>query len=195
MEQLLKNENELDADVNKKFEKFSYYICCFFVCSVVGWLYEVAFEFSRGSGFVNRGFLYGCYVPIYGFGTLLIYLTLNKLKENKVKIGKISVTPLVIFILAILITTTLEYVISWEMEMLFNQRWWDYSLEKYNLHGRVFLKNSILFGVMSTAYLYWIEPFFSKTIGKVKKNILNYTAMAIVSVMIIDFVFVLSKLL
>lgn len=195
MEQLLKNENELDVDVNKKFEKLSYYACCFFVCSVIGWIYEVLFELSRGSGFINRGFLYGCYLPIYGFGTLLLYLTLNKIKENKVKLGSLSITPLVIFVLAILITTTLEYIVSWEMEMLFNQRWWDYSYEKYNLHGRIFLQNSILFGVMGIAYLYWIEPLFAKIFSKVKNNILNYVAMAIVSVMVIDLVYTVSKLI
>lgn len=47
------------------------------------------------------------------------------------------------------------------MEKLFHTRWWDYSKQFMNLHGRVCLKNSFLFGCMSLAVMYFIHPFVS----------------------------------
>ena len=45
----------------------------FFIYSVIGWIIEV-FLFHLNQRIVNRGFLIGPYLPIYGFGAALITL-------------------------------------------------------------------------------------------------------------------------
>jgi len=183
MEKLEGKKNKLDS--------LCYYMWCFIILSVIGWVYEVLFELSRGSGFINRGFLHGCYLPIYGLGVLILYFSLNKLIKKKIKIGKLTLTPILVFFATLIITAAFEYFASWILEAIFNQRWWDYSWEKYHLNGRIFLKNSILIAVVATAALYWLEPALRKIYLKVKGKIVNSIAILITSIMIIDLVLVL----
>ena len=50
------------------------------------------------------------------------------------------------------------------MEKLFNARWWDYSNFKFNLNGRICLRNSVLFGVLGLLLIYTINPFISNEV-------------------------------
>ena len=68
-------------------KKVRNYVIIFFVYAVIGWLYEVLLFYFRGDGLINRGFLYGPYLPVYGFGGLLLVVLLNKIlikKKNKI---------------------------------------------------------------------------------------------------------------
>ena len=62
------------------------------------------------------------------------------------------------FVLGVIITSALEYITSWVMEILFKTRWWDYSERFMNINGRVCLLNSTLFGIMSIVVVYIIHP-------------------------------------
>ena len=53
-------------------KKCNKYINFFFVYCVIGWIYEVIWEAAIGNGFVNRGFLHGPYLPIYGIRGLTL---------------------------------------------------------------------------------------------------------------------------
>lgn len=121
----------------------------FFIFSFIGWFCESVYcSLLIDHKPVNRGFLAGPVCPIYGFGGLIVVYMLLPLKED----------PLKLFFLAMLLTTILEYVTSILMEKLFNARWWDYSKQPLNLNGRVCLLNSLEFGVMSMAAVYWVYP-------------------------------------
>jgi uncharacterized membrane protein len=63
-----------------------------------------------------------------------------------------------IFVAGTLITTVLEYFAGWLLEKIFNTRWWDYSQNKFNFRGRICLLNSLLFGIMSVALMFFINP-------------------------------------
>ena len=191
-------EEKIDKKIETKIKKellniASYYICLFFIFSAIGWVYEVLFEFSRGSGFINRGFLYGCYLPIYGFGILILYFTLNKLMKKKLYIAKLNITPVLMFLAILVISSTIEYLSSWILELIFNQRWWDYTYEKYHLNGRIFLKNCILIAVAGMAAIYGLEPLIRKLLSNVKTNLLNYLAIIIATVVTIDFIITLMR--
>ena len=191
MEEILEKEELSNENIQtnmSKLDTVGYYIWYFFIFSSIGWIYEVLFELSRGNGFINRGFNYGCYLPIYGFGVLFLYLVLNRIMKKKIEIGKISIMPIVIFFAIIILASLLEYVASWSLEMIFNQRWWDYTYEKYNLNGRIFLKNSLAFGIVGMITLYWLEPGLRKIYLIVKNNILNYVAIVIACIITIDMI-------
>ena len=76
---------EKEKQVNNK---WYFYVCCFFVYCIIGWIYEVIWEFAIGNGFVNRGFLHGCYLPIYGFGALILIFSLRKLMNKEIRVFK-----------------------------------------------------------------------------------------------------------
>ena len=58
-------------------KRISFYICVFLVCSFVGWVYESVWKSLVADEFVNSGFLYGFYLPVYGFGGLAIIFSLR----------------------------------------------------------------------------------------------------------------------
>ncbi|NLZ77794.1 MAG: putative ABC transporter permease [Spirochaetales bacterium] len=123
----------------------------FMMYSVIGWLWEVALSFLQGRGFVNRGFLNGPYCPVYGTGALLVVHLLGGLTN-----------PLLIFLAAAVITTTLEYLTSYVMEKLFDGRWWDYSDKPLNINSRVYATGSIAFGSLSLLVIRFVQPWFSR---------------------------------
>ena len=56
----------------------------FMACSFLGWIYEVLVGiFETHVGYVNRGYLFGPYLPIYGFGGLMLIALLTKVRDKK----------------------------------------------------------------------------------------------------------------
>lgn len=142
-------------------EVLCYYFLLYFMYCVIGYVLECIFCSIIDKKLVlNRGFLIGPYLPIYGKGALCIILLLNKYLKD----------PFALFIMASLIATVLEYFASYFMEKIFKARWWDYSEKKFNLNGRVCLTNTVLFGLGGLIVMYVVNPFltgildgFSKT--------------------------------
>ncbi|QTQ13076.1 putative ABC transporter permease [Treponema parvum] len=123
----------------------------FILYSFLGWACEVFYVgifFERK--FVNRGFLHGPVCPIYGFGGLIVLHGLENWKG----------TWLELFFASAFFCSVLEYVSSWLLETLFKTKWWDYSDKKFNLHGRVCLLNSVLFGLMGVLCAHFVQPLF-----------------------------------
>ena len=172
---------------NKK--GISFWVCCFIVYCFIGWIYEVIWEFKVGNGFVNRGFLYGPYLPIYGFGVLTLILILHKLINKKIKLfGKINITPIFVFLSILFIVSAIEFMASVGMEAIFHKRWWDYSYDKFNLDGRISLRNSSLLAIGAFALIYLVQPLLNKLLPKIPKKAINVIACIIVATVSIDFI-------
>ena len=68
-----------------RFETIKKYFIYFVFFSIIGWCYEVFLEvFIYQWGFSNRGFLFGPYCPVYGFGALIFIILLSSLKKRKI---------------------------------------------------------------------------------------------------------------
>lgn len=120
----------------------------FFVYSLFGWIYESTLVSVRKKSFVNRGFLNGPIIPIYGVGATLIYISFWQVK---------SVYP-VIFFGGMILASVLEYFTSWIMEVLFHARWWDYSDKPLNIKGRVCLLSAAAWGFLSLFEIVLLQP-------------------------------------
>lgn len=127
---------------------FKLYFMLFIAYSLIGWVVEVVGILIQERKFVNRGFLIGPYCPIYGVGGITIILLLNKYMED----------PIVLFVMAIVICSLLEYFTSYIMEKLFKTRWWDYSNYKFNINGRICLETMWAFGALACFVIYIINP-------------------------------------
>lgn len=127
----------------------------FIVYSFLGWFMETITCFLTTKKFTNRGFLLGPCCPIYGLGVLLIILLLRKYQKY----------PLALFTMAIIICSLLEYITSWLMEIIFKNRWWDYSDKKFNINGRICLETMIPFGIIGTFVFYILNPTITKLIS------------------------------
>jgi uncharacterized membrane protein len=124
------------------------YILYFFFYSFIGYCCEVAYCSIPAGHLVNRGFLYGPYLPIYGFGAMIVIQAF----------GRFTSMPILVFLAGMVSTSVLEYFTSWLMEKFFHAKLWDYSTYFANLKGRICLLNSTLFGIMSLVGVYFIHP-------------------------------------
>ena len=179
------------SEKGQKKKKLYFYVCCFFVYCFIGWIYEVIWEFKVGNGFVNRGFLYGPYLPIYGFGVLTLLLLLHKLMKKKIKILGINIMPIIIFLLILFIVSFVEYISSVGMEILFHKRRWDYSYDKFNLNGRISLRNSSLLAIGGFLLLYFVQPILNKVFNKLSSKTIKVISILIVLTMSIDFLIII----
>ncbi|MBR5953042.1 MAG: hypothetical protein IKZ85_07195 [Pseudobutyrivibrio sp.] len=126
-------------------------ILVFFVFSFVGWCIEVTLKYRQFGRFINRGFLIGPWLPIYGCGAALITLTVAGLTPVERGIGTT-------FAISLIVCGLIEYLASYFMEKKFHARWWDYSQKPMNLHGRVWIGNLILFGLGGVAIIHIVNP-------------------------------------
>lgn len=166
-------------------EQINLWILYFFIYSVLGWICETIYCSVGNKKFEIRGFLYGPYCPIYGFGAVILLRLLLPLHDY----------PVAMFFVGLLACSVLEYFTSWIMEKLFNMRWWDYSKKKFNINGRVCLLNAVLFGVGGMIIVYLIQPEISKFVEKLTSTHIRLFATLIMAVLLIDFVASLASTL
>ena len=126
----------------------SYWLCVFFIYSFAGWLWESSFVSIQQKEWINRGFLSGPVLPIYGIGAILI-LFLTKPVEKSL--------PL-IFLVGMTGASALELTTGMVMERLFHVRYWDYSGHRFQLKGHICLSASLLWGVFSVVLVKLLHP-------------------------------------
>lgn len=154
------------------------FILIFFIYSFLGWILEVIYSFFQKHKFINRGFLLSPICPIYGLSSLLLFFILANFKNS----------IFLLFILSLIICSFSEYFISAILEKLFNLRWWDYSKEKFNINGRVCLKNSIAFGILGVLVVKFITPFLLKFLFTLKNKTINFLTIFLIIILIIDLI-------
>ena len=154
------------------------YIIMFFVVSFIGYVVEVLEGIVNRNDYVNRGFLIGPICPIYGIGSILLSLLLNK-QDN----------ILILFVIGSLICTILEYFSSVLLEKIFKARWWDYSNHKYNIQGRVALQTMVLFGISSIILMKIINPVYFSIINLFSNKVKILLLTSLLTLMILDLLY------
>lgn len=119
------------------FKSITQYIFLFFLASFAGYVWEVLIFLIKDNSFCNRGFLYGPWLPIYGFGAVFFLLLLEKCKSH----------PIRVFFFSILIGSLLELVIGFFLDKVWQLRYWDYSGYPMNLDGYICLYSMLGFGI------------------------------------------------
>lgn len=150
----------------------------FVIYSVLGWCCEVAFAALKQGRFVNRGFLFGPYCPIYGFGVSFVLCCLNPIKDNFI----------ILFLGSFLLTSILEFITGYCLEKLFHQLWWDYSNEKFNIKGYVCLRFSVMWGLACLIVVDIVHPSIEKLVSYIPINIGAIILVLCIAVYISDFI-------
>ncbi len=163
----------------------------FLIGCLVGWIYEVTLGFIYGLGFVNRGFLYGPYLPIYGFGVLILNFLLHRLMVQPVKVARVRIDPLLVFLGIILITTTLEYIVGYFLLKTFDLRLWDYRTYWMNLEGLISFKTSLRFGIGGMVLLYVLVPLSDRIINRLSMKVKETIMGIFLVIMAVDFILTL----
>lgn len=156
-------------------------IILFIIFCVAGWIWECIYMSILDKNLVNRGFLTGPYIPIYGFGGLLVQIAFGQWSD-----GFLTPNTLKIYIVGALSATLLEYIVSYVLELVFNARWWDYSEYKFNLNGRICLIASLFWGLISVVCVQIVNPFLIKVLHNIDRDIKLVFISSITSIMVLD---------
>ena len=160
------------------------YILLFFFYSAAGWCLETTYCSIGEKRFVNRGFLTGPMCPIYGTAALVLIIVIyNPFRDN----------PLAVFLLGIILCDIVEYATSFIMEKLFSARWWDYTYEFINIKGRICLKHTLYWGVISIVFVKTIHPAVENLYSKLEGSYLNIILVAVLSVFVLDLINAVRK--
>lgn len=137
--------------------QLSQWILFFFLYSFIGWIWESCYVSVRKKHWVNRGFMHGPMLPLYGSGALAVLICTIGVRDNKV----------LVFLFGMAAATVLEYVTGAVMERLFHVRYWDYSNQKLNVKGYICVSSSLCWGCFSVLLVEVVHVPFEEMMLKI----------------------------
>lgn len=149
-----------------------FYIYCFF-----GWCFESTYVSIKSRKFVNRGFMNGPFLPIYGTGAIVVLFVTIPLKGNDV----------LVYVCGALAATLLELVTGICMEALFKVRYWDYSNQKFNFMGHICLSSTIAWGFLSLAMVNVFHKPIDRFVMGMDSNVVTWLTLALTIYVVADF--------
>lgn len=147
----------------------------FFYC-FIGWVWESCFVSFQKKRWVNRGFLHGPFLPIYGFGAVIVLLLTLPVRDNLI----------LIYLVGMVGATLLEYITGMLMERLFHMRYWDYSNMRFHLHGYICLACSLGWGVFSVLMVRVVHPPVDRLFARIPEYIADPVSLILVCIFAVD---------
>lgn len=157
------------------------YFCLY---SFMGWCMETVYCSIPAKRFVPRGFLHGPICPIYGVGVLLMILFFQPLADNIV----------VFYLVSTVCMSAWEYFVGWFLEATTHMKYWDYSMYRFNLKGRICLWVCLVWGALSYVCIFWIHPPVASLIGRIPILPRQILAIVLSVAMIADAVITIREL-
>ena len=155
----------------------SQWLLFFFLYSFFGWIWESCYVSLREHRWVNRGFMHGPMLPLYGSGAVSVLIITLPVRDN---------LPLVL-IMGMIGATLLEFFTGMVMESLFHVRYWDYSHLKFNVKGYICPVASLCWGVFSIMMVKVVHIPIEEVILKIPMAIADGLAFVLTVVAAVDF--------
>ena len=175
MTETLRTLFALDKNIELFVQHLPQMVIIFALISFGGWVYETIYCSVVEGEFTKRGFLFGPTCPIYGIGALAVWLVL----------GQIS-NPFIVFIIGGFLATVIEYSTGLFLERRFKKKWWDYSMFKFNLHGRICPQASAVFGAFSVTSVFVLVPAMLDILMLFSKHTISVMAFIVVTLYFLD---------
>ena len=175
MTETLRTLFALDKNIELFVQHLPQMVIIFALISFGGWVYETIYCSVVEGEFTKRGFLFGPTCPIYGIGALAVWLVL----------GQIS-NPIIVFIIGAVLATVIEYSTGLFLERRFKKKWWDYSMFKFNLHGRICPQASAVFGAFSVTSVFVLVPTMLNNLMLFSKHTVSVVAFIVVTLYFLD---------
>lgn len=154
----------------------------FFLFCNIGWVQESAIESLYRRRWINRGFLRGPYIPIYGFGGMTILFCCMPFREN----------GFMVYLVGMLACTTLEYFVGWFMETIFHKQFWDYSMLKITYKNRISLLSSLFWGLLSLFMVYILFGYVDALVRVLPLNVIIIYDMVMMLTVCVDTIMSIS---
>ena len=151
---------------------FFFYFYCFF-----GWVFESTFVSIKSRHFVNRGFMRGPFLPIYGSGAIMMLLVSMPFQDNII----------LTYLAGCVGATALELVTGMTMEALFKVRYWDYSNQKFNYKGHICLSSTIAWGFLTILMTEFVHPAVEKAVFAIPGAVITGLTVVLSICITVDF--------
>jgi len=149
----------------------------FFIYCFIGWIWECCYVSVRTHEWVNRGFLHGPFLPIYGSVAIVILESTIGVKDNFI----------LVYIFGMLAATVLELCTGASMEKLFGVRYWDYSRLPLNFKGHICFFISLGWGAFSVLMVCFAHKPIESLVIRIPTMVADAIAFAITIYMTVDF--------
>lgn len=119
----------------------------FYLYSFFGWCFESTYVSLKEKRPVNRGFMRGPFLPIYGAGAVMMLVVSRPVQYS----------ILLTYLAGCVGATLLEYIVGTVTEALFRVRYWDYTGKFLNFQGQICLSSTLVWGlftVLMTRYIH-----------------------------------------
>ena len=151
---------------------FFFYFYCFF-----GWVFESTYVSVKSRKFVNRGFMRGPFLPIYGSGAIMMLVVSMPFQDNLI----------LTYLAGCVGATVLEFVTGTVMEALFKVRYWDYSNQKFNYKGHICLGSTLAWGFLTIFMTEFLHRGVEKLVFSIPDLIITILTIALTIVILVDF--------
>lgn len=162
---------------------FIQWLLFFFIYCFLGWVWESCYVSIKKREWINRGFLHGPMLPIYGSGAIIVLLCTIGVRDQVI----------LIFIFGMTGATILEYVTGACIERLFRVRYWDYSHMPLNLKGYICLPVSLGWGVFSVLLVRVIHVPIENLVLQIPERIAEVVSVVCSSAFAVDFTLSFSE--
>ena len=157
--------------------EFRQWLSFFYLYCIFGWCLESTYVSLKQHCFVNRGFLKGPWLPLYGSGAVLVLLITMPFGQH----------PVAVYIAGLIGATLLELVTGEAMVRLFKVRYWDYSNQHFQYKGHSCLSSSIVWGFFSVMMVYVVQPQAERFVFWLNSEFVSVMTFLITVCMVYDF--------
>lgn len=151
---------------------FFFYFYCF-----VGWCFESSYVSACKRKLINRGFMRGPFLPLYGSGAIMMLVVSMPVRDNL----------FLVYIAGCLGATALEYITGVIMEALFKVRYWDYSNKKFNFQGHICLGSTAAWGFLTILMTEVVHKPIERFALGIPENVLSLLTIVLTIIIVTDF--------
>lgn len=142
---------------------FSTWLLFFYFYCFLGWVWETCYVSVLKARWVNRGFMRGPFLPIYGSGAIVVLIFTLPFRTN----------AWLVFVVGMTSATLLEYFTGAAMEKMFHVRYWDYSRQRLNLNGHICVTSSLAWGCFSVILTLYGHTPVERFVMNMNENVLE----------------------
>lgn len=156
---------------------FTEWLALFYFYCVFGWCFESTYVSLKEHRPVNRGFMKGPWLPLYGSGAVLILWLTLPFQE----------TPILVYLIGAAGATVLEYVTGVVMLRLFRVRYWDYSNQRFQYKGHICLTSTIVWGFLSLLMVYVVHEPVARVVLGLSEDVSSVLTFVVTVLIVYDF--------
>lgn len=156
---------------------FNSWLVYFYFYCICGWIFESVYVSLANRKWINRGFMKGPWLPLYGSGAVIILLVTLPFQQY----------PVAVYLAGAITATILEYVTGVVMLKLFKVRYWDYSHRKIQFQGHICLVSTIAWGFLSLLMVYVVHKPVVKLVNRWNEEVISIMTFIITICIVYDF--------